>query len=612
MTPPPPRQSQKTLRRLFAMLRPYRGPIITGILLLILSMPGELAPAFAWMYVVDGLIKPIDNPSVRICHWIVSFNGRITSHGGLLASLLIWMASIYVFFETLETLSSNLMQRTAERFIRDLRRRVYEKLQGQSLSYLQKQRSGDLMSRAIGDVDEIRGFIVGGIDQIIGEGLLWIITVILVMLLDWRVSSVSLLPLIAVYLLLRIFNARVQPIYKSSRDAAGRVSSRLQENLSGVVVIKIYGREKAEEARFRDVTDENFNQQVRSINARTIYFPLARAVGFLSNVAMVGMGGWSVLSGGSFTIGKLVMFRAYWFRLFGPVQTLARVNDMVQRAVAACRRVFEVLDAPADVADTPASQPLTQVAGGLALSNVDFGYGHAGEVVLRNVSVEIPAGKTVALVGPSGAGKTTVLNLLLRFYDPLAGSVTLDGHDLRSIKLGDLRRQTALVQQETFLFNETVADNIRYGHADASMEDVIAAAKAANAHGFISRMALGYETVVGERGLRLSGGQKQRISLARAFLANPKILLLDEPTSSVEPDSEAAIIAAIDRLMVGRTTVLTSHRPSLVEQADLVYVIDGGGVADSGSIDDVRKRHGWFDRFMGATVNEGVDESVEA
>jgi len=307
-----------------------------------------------------------------------------------------------------------------------------------------------------------------------------------------------------------------------------------------------------------------------------------------------------------FTVGDVVLFRAYWWRLFGPVQTLARVNDMVQRAVAACRRVFEVLDAPADVADSPTAKAASDVQGQLAFDSVDFGYGEKGEVVLRNVSIDIPAGKTVALVGPSGAGKSTVLNLLLRFYDPLAGRVTLDGHDLRSLTLASLRRQMALVQQETFLFNESIADNIRYGHVEASMDDVIVAAKAANAHGFISRMSNGYDTLVGERGVRLSGGQKQRISLARAFLANPKILMLDEPTSSVEPDSEAAIIAAIDRLMVGRTTVLTSHRPSLVEQADLVYVIDGGGVADSGTVEEVRARHTWFDRFMGADI-EGVE-----
>jgi ABC-type multidrug transport system fused ATPase/permease subunit len=232
------------------------------------------------------------------------------------------------------------------------------------------------------------------------------------------------------------------------------------------------------------------------------------------------------------------------------------------------------------------------------------------EIVLRGVDIEIPAGKTVALVGPSGAGKSTVLNLLLRFYDPVDGSVMFDGHDLRQLSRESVRRHMALVQQETFLFNESILDNIRYGHGEATMEQVITAARAANAHNFISKMPQGYETIVGERGVRLSGGQKQRISIARAFLANPKVLLLDEPTSSVEPDSEAAIIAAIGRLMVGRTTVLTSHRPSLVAQADIVYVIEDGHVAGSGSVSDIRRDNPWFDRFMRSAEDLSEDNDT--
>jgi ABC-type multidrug transport system fused ATPase/permease subunit len=219
-------------------------------------------------------------------------------------------------------------------------------------------------------------------------------------------------------------------------------------------------------------------------------------------------------------------------------------------------------------------------------------------VVLHHVDIQIKPGQTVALCGPSGGGKSTILNLLLRFYDPIFGQVLLDGRDLRSIARDSLRRHFALVQQETFLFNDSILDNIRYGHAEATMEQVIAAAKAANAHGFISKFPDGYQTMVGERGVRLSGGQKQRISIARAFLANPTVLLLDEPTSSVEPDSEAAIIAALDRLMVGRTTVLTSHRPSLINQADVVYVIEDGRVTDFGPPDELRQRNVWLSRFM--------------
>jgi ABC-type multidrug transport system fused ATPase/permease subunit len=276
---------------------------------------------------------------------------------------------------------------------------------------------------------------------------------------------------------------------------------------------------------------------------------------------------------------------------------------MVQRSVAAGRRVFEVLDSPDELPDAPDAIALDRVSGAMALEHVSFSYltdpaNLSPPLVLRDVSIRVEPGQTVALCGPSGSGKSTILNLLLRFYDASSGRVTIDGIDVRRIRRESLRSRFALVQQETFLFNDSILDNIRYGHGQATMEQVIAAARAANAHDFIERLPQGYQTKVGERGVRLSGGQKQRISIARAFLANPQVLLLDEPTSSVEPDSEAAIIAALDRLMAGRTTVLTSHRPSLISQADVVYVIEDGRVVDSGSPQTVRDRNRWFARFM--------------
>jgi ABC-type multidrug transport system fused ATPase/permease subunit len=603
-------------RRLMRMLRPQAGVIAVALILLLLSMPGELFPGMIWMYVADHLVRHQETGWSRAIHFLVSFDGRITRWQPLLMSALGWLMGVYLMAEGFGTFSSNLMQRAAQKFILLLRNRVYHKLQSQSLGYLQRQRTGDLMSRAMGDIDELQQFVVGSIDVIVGEGLMWLVTVALVMSLDWRVASASLAPLVVVYILLRFFNKRIQPIYKAARERAADVSTRLQENLSGVVVIKIFGREKQEARRFRETTEAYYREQVRAINARSLFFPFSRAIGFLSNVFMIGVGGWSILSGGSFTLGKLLAFRAYWWRLFGPIQTLARVNDMVQRAGAAGRRVFEILDAPDELPDASDAVALDRVRGEMELRDVSFVYDSGtgrlpvqenGEVqhglaaratVLQEVSIRIEPGKTIALCGPSGSGKTTVLNLLLRFYDPIGGSVTLDGRDLRSINRESLRRHFALVQQETFLFNDSILDNIRYGHSEATMEQVIAAARAANAHAFISKMPGGYDTIVGERGVRLSGGQKQRISIARAFLANPSILLLDEPTSSVEPDSEAAIIAALGRLMRDRTTVLTSHRPSLINQADWVYVIEDGRITEAGSPAQLVNNGGWFERFM--------------
>lgn len=619
-TPPPheglvdrPASGAGVFRRLFRLLLPQWPMLLLGLLLLMLSAPCDLFPALVWKYVADDLVLAGHYRPTPILPWLFSLGGRLSGWRQLLPSALAWLMIVYAAGEALGSLSTNVMNRVAQRFIVGFRNRIYDKLQAQSLGYLQRQRLGDLMSRALGDVDELQSFIVNGIDVIVGESLLWVMTVALVMAMDWKVASAALLPLLLVYFLLRAFNARVAPIYKAARDKAGDVATRLHENLAGVVVIKIFGREREESGRFRRETEAYYHQQIRAVNARTLFFPFGQVVGFLSSVAVVGLGGYSILSGGSFTLGKLVAFRAYWGRLFGPVKTLSRVNDMVQRAVAAARRVFAVLDAPDELPDAPNALDVGEIRGEMTLENVTFGYPTASadgteRLVLRDLNLQIEPGRTVALCGPSGSGKSTILMLLLRFYDPTQGRVLLDHRDLRATRRDSLRRHFALVQQETFLFNDSIGDNIRYGHPEATPEQVIAAANAANAHEFIEALPDGYRTAVGERGVRLSGGQKQRISIARAFLANPTILLLDEPTSSVEPESEAAIIAALDRLMAGRTTVLTSHRPGLIFQADQVYVIQHGTVAEQGSPAQLRIGTGWFARFVKVAEFAAVDE----
>jgi ABC-type multidrug transport system fused ATPase/permease subunit len=624
--------SGSVFRRLLRLLKPWRGIIALCIAMLIASGLCEIFPAFVWKYVADDVATR--RPSSPMVALLASFGGRVHNPYALVFWAVVWLLAVYILGEILGTLQNNILSRITQKFIFNLRNQVYQKLQNQSLGYLQRQRTGDLISRATTDVEELQSFINNGIETILGEGVIWIVTVCVVMYYDWRVASISLAPLIVVFFLLRHFNKKVKPIYAAARDRLGDVSTRLSENLSGVVLIKIFGREREESKRFEDASRAYYDEQVRSVNARSLYFPFARTVGFLSNVFMIGVGGYFLISEynqpGGFTLGTLIMFRAYWWRLFGPVQTLARVNDMVQRAIAAGRRVFDVLDAPDELPDRPDAKVLTRCEGALELKNVTFAYpthetkvgpasasgivgarpesqsaiGNSQSAIprpaLRDVSLHIRPGTTVALCGPSGSGKTTVLSLLLRFYDPQQGEVTLDDKDIRSLTKESLRKYFALVQQDSFLFNDSILDNIRYGHPEATMDQVIAAAKAANAHGFIAALPHGYDTIVGERGVRLSGGQKQRISIARAFLANPHILLLDEPTSSVEPDSEAAIIAALDRLMAGRTTVLTSHRPSLVMQADYVYVIENGQVTEQGRPEDLRNNAQWFAKFIGS------------
>lgn len=606
----------RVFRRLLLLLKPHWPGILLGLVLLLMAAPCELFAPLVWQWVTDVVVMQHHTPGNSRLGLLFSFNELITDRFHLLISATTWMFLVYLIGEALGTVESNLLNRIAQKFILTLRNRIYHKLQTQSLGYLQRQRIGDLMSRAMGDVDELQSFIVNGIDQIISEGVIWVITVVIVMMIDWRVAGASLLPLVVVYLLLRLFNRRIRPIYTAARRRLGDVSTRLQENLSGVLVIKIFGREPAEARRFHNATRDYYDQQIKAINARSLFFPFTRVVGFFSNVFMIGVGGYYMLKDYSFTAGNLVAFRGYWWRLFGPIQTLARVNDMVQRALAAATRIFELLDAPDELPDAPSAIDLPAVRGRLALCDVSFQYpiepsSSSAPVVLHHLTIDIHPGQTVALCGPSGGGKSTILNLLPRFYDPTEGRITLDHHDLRHIRRESLRRHFALVQQETFLFNDSIMDNIRYGRPQATLEQVMDAARAANAHGFISALPNGYHTQVGERGVRLSGGQKQRISIARAFLANPAILLLDEPTSSVEPDSEAAIIVALDRLMAGRTTVLTSHRPSLIQQADQVYVIQNGRIVESGPPAELARAGGWLARFLRTDSEPATDAAAK-
>src|ERR1700722_9795625 len=368
---PPALPSSAVFWRLLKLLRPYYAWIAVAIVLLVISSPCELFPALAWGYIADDVV--LHQTAWPKIHYWFSLGGRVQGQYALLLSSIIWLLIVYLVGEVTGTLDTYILNRVAQHFILGFRNQVYRKLQSQGLAYLQGQRTGDLMSRAMGDVDEIQSFIVQAIEVIVGEGMLWLGAVGVVIWINWPVAIASLAPLVVVFFLLRIFNKRIRPLYSGVRERLGDVSTRLQENLSGVVVIKIFGREEQEAARFRDATQAHYDAQVKALNARSLFFPITRVIGFFSNIFMIGLGGYLMLKG-RFTVGDLVVFRAYWWRLLGPIQTMARVNDMIQRAAAAARRVFDVLDTPDALADAPNAQTLGKVRGQLRLENVDFGY----------------------------------------------------------------------------------------------------------------------------------------------------------------------------------------------------------------------------------------------
>jgi len=577
--------------RLLSLMRPYTVPIVIGFICLLLATPAQMFPPLVWKYVVDEVIM-----------------NRKVDH--LLPAMLVMLA-VHLVGMGLSAARTYLLGVAGQRFVADLRNRLHDKLMRQSVRYHHDRKSGDLMSRVIGDVDTLQEVVINGVDNILGNALSLIWVAGIIVWLNWKVGTLTLLPLVVVAVMVWFFNLRVKGLYRAIRNRLGDLSAKLQENLLGMLIIKAFAREAYEQERFHQVNADYTTTSLKGVKVRSMYFPGVMTVGFLSNIAMIGAGAYFVLRG-EFTIGGLVAYRGYWWQLFAPVFSLAQVNEMIQRAIAAASRVFEVLDAPEEVTDAPDAIVLDTVQGHIRFDRVNFAY-TAERPILQDVSFQVLPGQRIGIVGPSGTGKTTILNLILRLYDPQEGVIYLDGTPLRQLQQQAFRRHIALVTQEPFLFNDTVRQNILFGRLDASDEEIETAARLANAHEFIMDLPQGYDTLVGERGVKLSGGQKQRICIARAFLANPRVLLLDEATASVEPESEALIQAALERLMQDRTTIIVTHRLSLVRDCDRILVIDEGRVIESGRHEQLIEQNGWYARMYrlqmegGALVEELMD-----
>ena len=569
-------------RRLWPYLLPHRKKILTGFALLLVSIPAQNFHPLVWAYIVDTVIgeKRVD----------------------MLLPAVATMFAVQALGTVLGAWRNNLLEKVGQEMVFDLRNQTYAKLQRQSLSYHHDNRSGDLVSRTMGDIDVLQEVAVQGTDSIIANGLsfLWVAGVLISY--NWKLATATLLPILLVGFLTKYFNTRVKKIYRESRERLGDVNARLQENLQGLPLIKAFAREPFESERFRTTTSAHRAVQFDVINARNLFFPAVGFVGFFSNIISVGFGAWLVLQG-QFTVGGLVLYRGYWWPLFAPINQLANINEMLQRAQAAGTRVFEVIDAPETVQD--GTQVLAWGEGRVRFEDVSFAYNERTQT-LKDVSFAVEPGQMIALAGPSGAGKSTILNLLLRFYDPSEGCVLIDEQNIREVTQQSLREGMAFVPQEAFLFNGSIADNIAYGRPDATREEMESATRAANAHDFIAALPDGYDTEIGERGLKLSGGQRQRLAIARAFLADPQLLILDEPTSAVEAESETIVQQSLERLMNGRTTFVTSHRLSLIRNADLILVFDGGQLVERGTHAQLLESEGLYSGMY--RMQMGLDE----
>ena len=463
----------------------------------------------------------------------------------------------------------------------DLRNDLYSKVQTLSFSYHDKNQTGQLMIRATDDVEKVRTFIGQGLLQLVGAVILLSGTLIILfstnVALAW--TAMPILPLAMVIFI--IFASIARPMFTLVQQKLSHLNTVLQENLAGIKVIKAFTREKEQRVKFRDAADASKDQAIQLARLFTFLFPLVFMIANLGQAAILYVGGKQIIAG-TLSLGEWQEFSLYLIYLFFPVAQFGFIITQYGQASASADRIFEILDAKNDIVDKPGAIQIPDVTGEVKFENVTFRYFASGEPVLKDVSFEAKPGETIALLGATGSGKTTIINLLPRFYDPTEGKITLGGYDLRDVTIESLRAQIGIVLQETTLFSGTIKENIAFGKPDASLDDIVAAAQAAQAHDFITSFPDGYDTHVGERGTTLSGGQKQRVAIARALLLNPRILILDDSTSSVDLTTEAALQRALDVLMAGRTSFVIAQRISTVRNADKIIVLDKGEIVAIG------------------------------
>lgn len=552
--------TKRLIARIWHFLFPYRGWLTLSLGFLCIAAPLAQVHPLIWKYVVDDVLL-----------------GGTAS--GLWVALVLMLASqsAATLFAALQ---SYFIEKAGQGFVRDVRNAVFSHLEEQSMSYHHERHTGDLVARVISDVDAMETSVLTNLSDLVGELVTFVVVAGVVIWLQPVIGLCVMIPLALSYIVVRRFSHRVKRIYEAVRARLGDIAAFVHDRLAGIQLAQSFAQVDREKLAFKAVTQSHYEQSVRAVRARNAFLPAVGLLGFLSNIVMLGMGVWFIWRG-EFTVGGLIAYRGYWWRLQSPISTVARMTDILQRAKAAARRVIEVLDTSVEIANVSGAASLQVRSGEIEFKDVAFRYG-SGPLVLEAVSFRVAPGEVVAIAGTSGVGKTTLVNLVARFFDPIAGKILVDGQDVRHVTLASLRAAIGMVLQETYLFNATIRENLCYARPDATFEEVQEAARRAHAEAFIRDLPQRYETIVGERGVKLSGGQKQRLSIARVFLHNPTILILDEPTSSIEPETEALIQASLEELSASRTTLVVTHRVALLRRAQRIVFLRHGRVEGDG------------------------------
>ena len=559
-------------KRLLLYAKPYSGRLMLAFLFTSVAAAGNLFVPWILKDVID---KVLMNKDIFLLNTIA-----------VTIVIVFFIRGICFYAQTY------LMSYVGQKVIIDIREAVYRKLQFLSLGYFEKRQTGTIMSYVTNDVGALQGSIIESATDFVTEMSILIGSLALMFNLHWKLSLLTLITMPLVAKAMDLFGKKLKRTSGIMQERAADITAVLQETISSVRVIKSFVREEYEIARFVKENYANFRAQMKNAQVMATLTPVIELIAAIGVTFLIWYGGFEVING-NLTAGALIAFLVYATNLANPIKRLSRIYGNVQKAMAAAERVFSVLDEEIEIKEKDNATELKAVIGKVDFKAVTFKY-NENEVILKDINLEVKAGQMVAIVGPSGAGKTTIVNLLPRFYDPVAGNIYIDDVNIADVTLASLREKIGIVPQETVLFNGSIYDNILYGDLTATTEEVMAAAKAANAHDFIMQMADQYQTQIGERGSKLSGGQRQRIAIARAILKNPRILILDEATSALDTESEKLVQDALDKLMAGRTSFVIAHRLSTILQADMIIVMEKGQIVEQGSHEELLKLDGLY------------------